>query len=149
MKKAPRISAVGRRRMLKLARLLEKDAKDKKGIKFDMWTWGFVNDEKNKLSCQTTACAMGLAALSGAFRSAGLVAKIPKNGFFIRFKFKGRRLEGVSAAVKLFGISRKDAQNLFTEWDSNPAGAKAELAMAQRLRDYVHLQKRLADNPWL
>jgi len=66
---------MNKRRLLKLADLLEADAKNKKGVKFDLGTWGNLNEgtpEEEVISCGTTACAAGLAAMSGAFKKEGL-----------------------------------------------------------------------------
>ena len=56
---------MNKKRLLKLADLLEADAKNKKGIKFDYWATANLADPKEPISCGTSACAMGLAALSG------------------------------------------------------------------------------------
>lgn len=69
---------MNKRRLLKLADLLVKDARTKKGIRFSM---DVVIARKNpeagavKMDCGTTGCAMGLAAVSGAFKRAGLSCK--------------------------------------------------------------------------
>src|SRR5258706_528932 len=106
---------MNKRRLLKLADLLEADAKNKNGIKFDMADWGLVADPENPLSCGTDACAMGLAALSGAFRRAGLTASTPAGGR-ISFFWRGHESDGISAATKLFDIDRNDATDLFARW---------------------------------
>src|SRR4051812_18831228 len=90
-------TAVGRRRLLKLADLLEADAKNKKGVKFDLEViaqrsvpntdvYGFEDsdflpDDTVPIDCGTTACAFGLAALSGVFRRQGLSYTIDGSGF--------------------------------------------------------------------
>lgn len=76
------MNRTGKRRALKLADLLEKDAKNKKGIRFDLSTVftataleegkDIPSDYVPEVSCGTTACAMGLAAISGEFKRAGL-----------------------------------------------------------------------------
>jgi hypothetical protein len=62
---------VNKKRLLKLADLLEADAKNRKGIKFDLGTvamssaedGNFIKGElEPSVSCNTVACAMGLAA---------------------------------------------------------------------------------------
>ena len=65
---------MNKRRLLKLADLLEADAENKTGVQFDLKGWGHSHDDDTPVavSCGTTACAMGLAVLSGAFADAGL-----------------------------------------------------------------------------
>lgn len=125
-----------KRRLLKLADLLEADAKNKKGIKFDLGTWGTIGDEEKPLSCGTTACAMGLAAVSGAFSRQGL--KHDPDYYRITFLWKGSRIDGLPAAQKLFDISMRQAEEFFLPNGDHPIdGAKAEKALAQRIRDFV------------
>lgn len=123
---------MNKRRLLKLADLLEADAKNKNGIKFDMGLWGQVGDLKKPLSCGTTACAMGLAALSGEFKRAGLSYKLAGRQLLIRFKGRG---DSVQAAARLFDISHKDAEYLFI-W-SGGTGAQGERRAAERVRSFV------------
>ena len=122
-----------KKRLLKLADLLEADAKNKKGIKFDMGTWGVT--EYGNLSCGTQACAMGLAALSGAFKRQGLRAEIYFGDVTVHFG----EYEGFAAASELFGISGGDACWLFSSsyYDGAMIGAKAECIVAKRIRAFV------------
>lgn len=124
---------MNKRRLLKLADLLEADAKNKKGIRFDMGTWGEVNDEAKPLSCGTTACAMGLAALSGIFKRAGVGYYITRGGGLLITMNGGG--DAVGAAQDLFSISHAEAVYLFTE--SEEVGAKGERAIAARIRRFV------------
>lgn len=126
---------MNKRRLLKLAELLEADAKNKKGICFDMSLWGAVDDEKQPLSCGTTACAFGLAGLSGVFRRAGLTTKIEDG--MLSFKWKGRETKPVEAAAKLFEIELSEARQLFMSWGEHLAGAKGEREKAQEIRQFV------------
>ena len=138
---------MNKRRLLKLADLLEADAKNKKGIKFDLGTWGyteasnpFADDAPDPaVSCGTTACAMGLAAISGAFKRQGLKATISQRptGKYIAVRL-GRR-EGLSAATKLFGITMRVSEWLFLEsgYRTDINGAKGERVVANRIRDFV------------
>lgn len=147
-KMKPRLDATGRKRLLKLADLLEKDAKNRKGIQFDMGTWGVTKkDPKDPVSCGTQACAMGLAALSGAFESAGLTGELvpdsawgpSRKRFHVEFRFDGQVVEGEEAAAELFGMSVVDASALFGDWPKDiKKGAVAEKKMAARLRNYVN-----------
>lgn len=125
-----------KRRLLKLADLLEADAKNKKGIRFDLLSWGHVNDPDEVLSCDTTACAMGLAAVSGVFRRQGLKCRIRKGVINIGF---GRSWDAMKATQRIFQITRDDTHDLFiTAWNL-PAisGAEGERAVAKRIRDFV------------
>lgn len=133
-----------KRRLLKLADLLEKDAKNKKGIKFDMTDWGTMFDVKKPLSCDTRACAMGLAALSGAFKRQGLTYGFVMSGdehdvgcTRINFEYKGRRTNGFSAAERLFEISMREAEYLFSPGNFDDRGGKGEREAAKRIRDFV------------
>lgn len=130
-----------KRRLLKLAALLEADAKNKKGIQFDLGTWGQGNMAPG-LNCGTTACAMGLAALSGVFRYAGLRKEIIKfdgeSDWEIMVRCKGGT--GLEAACNLFDIGYGDAGWLFypdSYEGETPQGAKGELRVAKRIRDFV------------
>ena len=129
---------MNKKRLLKLADLLEADAENKKGLQFDYFTWGWVTDETKPMSCGTSACALGLAALSGAFKRAGLGWRQPK-GDTIKFLWNGRRVRASRAAMKTFGLSEKDSDYLFINAAGLPCtnGAKAELAVAKRIRDFV------------
>ena len=132
----PRSDRIGRRRLYELADLLERDAKNKKGVSFDMNHWGYTENPDNPISCGTSACAMGLAALSGEFKKAGLTYEFSELGE-LDFRFKGRFTNGVSAARRLFKIPLQDAYCLFTGGVSYGTGAKAERHMARALRAYA------------
>ena len=127
-----------KKRLLKLADLLEADAKNKKGARFGMGSWGYVNDPKKPVSCGTQACAMGLAALSGAFKRAGLEAFIRSRGS-IGFRLNGKRTsDGYHAAMKIFDLSPAEAQELFTPTGSSfDEGAEGERAKARQIRQFV------------
>lgn len=139
-------------RLLKLAGLLEADAADPKGIKFDLRTWGRSADEAIPVSCGTKACAMGLAALSGAFKGAGLTWTINENdgcgdegcaicsGTDRRIEIFCGGEEGFGAAAKLFGISDDIAAWLFSSYGYktlDSKGKRGELAVAARIRGLV------------
>lgn len=128
-----------KRRLLKLADLLEADAKNPNGVKFDLGTWGW-STTKPDVSCNTTACAMGVAALSGAFEYDGLTYFTRENGhsgILIEVECQGRR--GTAAAARLFRITRRAADWLFLEdwYDDSTTGADGEFAVAKRIRDFV------------
>jgi hypothetical protein len=134
-----------KRRLLKLAALLEADAKNKKGIKFNISVVGTIShdqslDDKDevKLDCGTTVCAMGLASLSGAFKHAGLSYKITGNSIWNTIN--GETMDYDRAAVHIFGIPREIADVLFSPnyYSMNLSkGAEGELEVARRIRLYV------------
>jgi hypothetical protein len=149
----------GRKRLLTLAKLLEKDAKNKKGLKFDMGTWGVVDTDddgkllgKPGLNCHTTACAMGLAALSGKFARQGLRYEVDYGD--INMWMKGSELyqgDGIVAAKRLFSIDNDAAMWLFggsTSCDDahRLKGREAELKVAKRIRNYVAGKETVSDN---
>lgn len=134
---------MNKRRLLKLADLLEADAKNRQGIKFDLDIVGGASDWMTDqytpgVDCGTTACAMGLAAVSGAFkRAAGLSYKV--HGFDLRPTVNGRDIDYISAAIKVFSISEYEAHFLFTpaSYVCAQEGAKGERFVAKRIRDFV------------
>lgn len=138
---------MNKRRLLKLADLLEADAKNKKGVKFNLHIVGYVDgvpdDENVKLDCGTSACAMGLAAMSGAFKREGLSYKVTEGWMNnIEPTFNGRALMYDTAAMRVFDIKRREANFLFTpssyECDYDQLkGAKGERLVAKRIRNFV------------
>lgn len=134
----------GNRRLLKLAALLEADAKNKKGMQFDIGTVGrqsYDADDKFKpgLNCGTTACAMGLASISGAFkRNAGLSYVI--KGDEIWNTINGRHVNYDLAAMRVFGINQYQASHLFNPFEYSSLerkGSRGELEVARRIRKLV------------
>lgn len=139
---------MNKRRLLKLADLLEADARKKRGIKFDLGVVvnvGKVGPNKEvKLDCGTTACAMGLAAISGAFARQGLSYKVESDELWpsdatIFTTINGRKREYDRAAMKVFDITFKQATFLFTPstYENTPRGAAGERFVAQRIRNFV------------
>jgi hypothetical protein len=128
---------MNKRRLLKLADLLEADAKNKKGIRFSYFNWGVDIDPKKPLSCGTRACAMGLAALSGAFKRAGMGYKIKKNGGLVITH--GNSESPMRAAMRTFDLTFSQADYLFTNSSGMTMthGATAEREVAQRIRQFV------------
>lgn len=137
---------MNKRRLLKLAGLLEADAKNKKGIKFNLGVWAAPADGTDMsdrtepaVDCNTQACAVGLACISGAFKRQGLTY-VYRMGFFGNLilipKFRHRR--EFSAVQAFFGISEVEAEWLFQPGSyAHGVGAKGERAVAKRLRDFV------------
>lgn len=140
-------TAVGRRRLLKLAGMLDEDAKKETGIKFDLGLWGCVLDagledvpEEISVNCGTAACAVGLACISGKFKRAGLTYRAQSkdslggNNFQPVFGLD----EGFDAVKNFFAISYREAEHLFS-YTAYPdtRGAAAERAVAKRIRSFV------------
>jgi hypothetical protein len=134
-------------RLLKLADLLEADAENEKGIKFDLGMWGESTEQEPSQSCGTTACAMGLAAISGVFAHAGLACNWDYLGHVngaplrtMKITFNGR-IGGVSAGASLFEISHEQSAWLFMPMNYGHGtpiqGAPGERAVANRIRDFV------------
>lgn len=151
------MNRTGKRRLLKLADMLEADAKNKKGIKFNLNTVAEPSDRQKSaketsfdptVSCGTTACAMGLAAISGAFKRAGLSYDVDSwERYFdnkwvhtIQTTIDGQIVDYDDAAVAIFGITLEEANFLFTPrcYGRLPkTGAKGERIVAKRIRDFV------------
>ena len=140
----------GKRRLLKLADLLEADAANKKGIKFNFNAlgrsstvfWTVDPEWRPRLDCGTTACAMGLAAVSGAFKRAGLSYELGYGGVnHIQVTMRGKPIYYNEAAQELFGITEREADFLFTPLDqystANLKGAGGERKAAKRIRDFA------------
>lgn len=126
---------MNKRRLLKLADLLEANAKNKKGPKFDMSLWGLVEDTEAPMSCGTTVCAMGLAAVSGAFKRAGLGYDLDlRKGLIITMP---STWSAIGSAQELFEISPDEAEWLFMDALPLAKGAKGERQMAKLIRDFV------------
>jgi hypothetical protein len=136
----------GNRRLLKLAALLLADAKNKKGIKFDIGTVARVADPTKKevpLNCGTTACAMGLAAISGAFKKQGLTAKFSNESYednSLWCAWNGRIRDYDRTAMSLFGITQDQANYLFSPWTyhyDKKTGARGEKEVVRRIHRVV------------
>ena len=137
------MNATGKKRLLRLAAKLREDAENPEGMKFDINHWGSTRDKEHglALSCGTTGCAMGLAAISGIFKRAGLgIDGLTAPGepltFIWRFTMNGEPREGWEAAAQLFGIELKQAQYLFYAGHYPSAkrkGRAGELAVAERI----------------
>lgn len=130
---------IGRRRLLKGAALLEADAKNTKGIRFDFSVVGYADNPKAPLSCGTVGCALGLFGVSGAFAKQGLSCHIGRADNEISLRFPGTR-DTFKAAEMLFQITEAEAEFLFASSDGLPdnlIGARAERAVAKRIRRFV------------
>ena len=150
---------MNKKRLLKLADLLEENAANRKGLKFDLDVIGETKmDEYGvpiavPMDCNTVGCAMGLAAISGVFKRAGLeygiYAGIDGQGkdiweVAVMMDDGDREYTDIDAAVPLFGINTEAAYWLFSgsgaynRYGANRmTGARAERMVAKRIRDFV------------
>lgn len=151
-------------RLLRLADLLEADANNPTGVKFDLGHWATSAEHAEALdaqeatfdviqkkrfkegikeipvNCNTAACAMGLAAISGAFKDEGLSWTLfqCRNGTGELLPTLGT-LAGFAAAARLFDIDSNTTFNLFDpSYYDVIRGKKAELAVADRIRSLVN-----------
>jgi hypothetical protein len=144
---------VGKNRLLKLADLLEADAKNKKGIKFDLRDWGHTDDQWTtplSVSCGTTACAVGLAVVSGAFKRSGLYNRSDLPGEIVPGVGD---LEGFEAVESFFNLTEEEAGFLFSDIYypiGRIKGAKGERFVAKRIRGFVagRYNPRERPTPW-
>lgn len=140
-------SRTGKNRLLKLADLLEEDAKNKKGIKFDLDVIAvnsqghdFRFGEVPTVSCGTTACAVGLACVSGAFKRSGLSYEIKDYGFEMVLNKESGEMLGWPAIEDFFDLFSRESSFLFTPGSypyDKRTGAKGERFVAKRIRDFV------------
>ena len=144
------MKTVYKNRLLKLARLLREDAANLKGVKFDL---GYLVDLPSDpdvplWSCGTTACAVGLAAVSGAFKAQGLRLDTSRMGnVYIEGEEEAYGVGAarwscektwIDAAQTLFGLSRAEVAYLFTDdpyvvEGKKTYGAKGERNVAKRI----------------
>lgn len=145
------MKAIYQKRLLKLAALLLADAKNKKGVKFDLACVTSAqfdpqkgNFGKIEVSCGTTACAMGLAAISDAFKREGVGWKQVGRDIEMWIIVKNRRKRGWgTVAQRLFGLHEYEVDWLFTNDgyidDGLPTTeAEGERAVAERLKDFAN-----------
>ncbi len=154
----------------RLSALLRKDAADPKGVQFDLGFWAapsvselpsrcFATDDitKVKLDCGTTACAMGLAALSGEFSEEGLTCMFQAStadgmGYALFPQMLSTGAANFDAAAQLFELTFQAAQYLFDPEEYGhrsgyrnpdfpgeyvPRGAVGELFGADRIDAFI------------
>lgn len=143
--------------LLRLANLLERNAANPQGMRFDLNGWAkpstarwstydarhFPEDIKSvPVSCDTTGCAMGLAAISGEFFNEGLFWELKDTRLLPVMKGKET---GYAAAAKLFKLNMNKSYGSHDEYTiaevlfdqacySIKTGAEAELEVASRIR---------------
>lgn len=146
---------MNKERLLKLADLLEADAANPNGLKFDLGYWGidarqaeadsyekkqelqdlghcFTKGQPVPVDCGTAACAVGLAALSGAFAPEGFTYQLTSMGD-VEPVYEEDTTWG--AVERFFDLTDAQSTRLFMS-SSYPEskGAVAELAVAKRIR---------------
>lgn len=138
-------------RLKRLSALLRRDAADPNGVKFDLEHWaspygaaGHWTDPEGqpKVDCGTTACALGLAAISGEFKEDGLTWTIE---YALEPAYEGVR--GFAAGAALFDIEVYQAHYLFdpAQYYDVPRGAQGELLVAARIDDFIATDGRSAE----
>jgi hypothetical protein len=150
----------------RLADLLRKDAANPEGVQFDLGTWAAPSDQapdrmvasrtaatnelgwsehvgKVPVSCSTRACALGLAAISGAFKKEGLTYVIDGTTLFPKLVRSGEvglvGFECFTAAQVLFAITDIAAIYLFdsTSYPTCPKGEAGEIQVAERIEAFI------------
>lgn len=154
-------------RFFRLEHLLRNNAANETGMKFDLNAWGHLPDdfgekvvrrfgdprmitEKPNLDCGTVGCAIGLAVLSGEFDKDGLSYRAERNKWYQEGQYipvpRFEGWNGWSAVELFFGISHDEAFELFQPTNyACTTGAKAELAVAERIREFVERRGVLSE----
>lgn len=119
-------------RLLFLADALERNARNPKGMKFDLLTWLDNPNGAPDISCGTAGCAVGLAMMLPEFQAQGFGKAVNAVSMWIpAFDV----LRNFDAVQKFFGIDMVTAGWLFSSHTYTVVrGAKAELAVAARIR---------------
>lgn len=135
-----------KKRLLKLADLVEQSVEKshgRKGFQFDMDHWGKVNLTKSddaKLDCGTSACMMGIAAVSGSFKRAGLRYNVVPSSYqptgWLKIYTTTEEHGGIASAMKVFGINEAEAAFLFLD-ETNTTGKRGARYHAKRVRKFV------------
>jgi len=126
---------LNKERLLHLAEILESDASNPTGIKFDLAIWGVGAGE---MDCGTKGCAVGLACLHPDFKAQGLRMGRSEP------MFDG--YQGWEAVDEFFGTDHLQSTLLFSDDSYADAGlptegAEGERAVARRIREMC------AENP--
>lgn len=140
-----------KRRLLKLADWLEAQADARKpDFQFNLRMFGRFAKTAAPLTCGTTACALGGAALAGLFKRQGLSFQIDTsyiwrhhdehNIHVIHTDQNGRRSLNFNAAQKLFGITKQEALHLFCPGEQHTGvtdGKRGARNVAKMIREFV------------
>jgi hypothetical protein len=145
-------------RMRRMSALLRKDAANPKGVKFDLGSWAEPADFDvgaawrwqnagnapvaftPAVSCNTQACAFGLAAISGEFAVEGLGYEVKgMAGGPMRLLPTYQGETDFNAAEAFFGITHDEALYFFDPecYETVPREAEGELLVAQRIDDFL------------
>ena len=132
----------GRKLMTRLADLLMKNSRNKKGLFFNYGDWGSVEDGKKPgMNCGTSACALGLAAISGKFPGLGYAIDRSSNNITLDTNLRkpGEYLTNPEIGALYFDLTDEESCHIFgggieTE---DSIGAKAERAVAKAIRKFV------------
>lgn len=142
-------------RLKRLARLLRKDAANPKGVQFNLAHWAApagtsvavfaeMPMKPVPVDCGTSACAMGLAVLSGEFKKEGLRAHYRHSWRGIAMHPELNGVYDFAAAQLLFNITPGQASWLFSPTAyplDKRKGAKGELTVARRIESLVRTGK--------
>jgi len=129
-------------RLSRLATLLENNKAAALGLEFNLseWTEGKVKTEgpfwnRRKNICHTSACAVGLACLSGEFATDNLMFDASETS--IEPCYAGHK--SWKAIEAFFGLTETEARHLFHEraYDGATIGHQAELNVAKRIRALI------------
>lgn len=129
--------------LLKLANLLDTNAANPNGVKFDYDYWGHVpRDTEVAMNCGTTACALGLAAISGQFPGLSYVMgrwDPHIKAYWLEITDSEKRIGSPFLyAATVFDIPRGDAKLLFLHMHITKNGAEGERQLAGIIRRYVN-----------
>lgn len=153
-------------RLRKLEQLLRDDAKNEKGVKFNLAVWAspsqttpglggyarekWVDKVEPSVSCGTTACALGLAAISGVFKDEGLDYRVYEAGSEVDENGVKRQLfilepdhgghSGFEAGQSFFDLTYSQSHFLFdpAAYDDIPKGAAGEIIVADRIAGLIN-----------
>ena len=132
---------MNRERLKRLAELLE-GYRDSDVTRFDLQNWGKFESQRagflwlNQRSCNTAACAVGLACGSGIFAEDGLSYEIDETKMELTPLF--RNLEGWSAVKSFFDLDQIQAVKLFAGHSYElTEGEAAARAVAARIRKMI------------
>jgi hypothetical protein len=129
-----------RERLERLATLLE-DYRDRDLPRFDLQGWGASTSQRRRRlwlredTCNTAACAVGLACSSGIFAEDGLCCEADANGAITPIFGD---LEGWTAVKRFFDLDQHQASELFAAHSYELSeGEAAAQAVAMRIRQTI------------
>jgi hypothetical protein len=132
---------MNRERLKRLAVLLE-GYRDNGVTRFDLQNWGKFESQRagflwlHQRSCNTAACAVGLACDSGIFAEDGLSYELDKTNMELTPLF--RDLEGWTAVKSFFDLDQVQAVKLFAQHSYElTEGEAAARAVAARIRKMI------------